>query len=67
MFRSLEAFWPLIVLLIVLLWGAPKLPGMAKSLGQSIRAFKKEMKKPDEVDESKADESKPSDNKSAGE
>jgi sec-independent protein translocase protein TatA len=61
MFRSLEAFWPLIVLLIVLLWGAPKLPGMAKSLGQSIRAFKKEMKKPDEVDETKPEEGKAGD------
>jgi sec-independent protein translocase protein TatA len=66
MFRSLEAFWPLIALLIVLLWGAPKLPGMAKSLGQSIRVFKKEMKKPEEAEDSKPSESKTGD-KPAGE
>ena len=65
MIRSLEAFWPLIVLLVVLLWGAPKLPGMAKSLGQSIRAFKKEMKHTD--DEESTDSKKKSDeNKPAG-
>lgn len=40
----------LIVLVIVLLlFGAPKLPGMARSLGQSMRIFKSE------VDEMKTD------------
>ena len=29
-----------VILLIVLLFGAPKLPGMARSLGQSMRIFK---------------------------
>jgi sec-independent protein translocase protein TatA len=45
MFRGLES-WHLIVivLVVVLLWGAPKLPGMAKSLGESLRIFRKEMK-----------------------
>ena len=42
----------LVVLLVVLLlFGAPKLPGMARSLGQSMRILKsevKEMKKDDE-------------------
>ena len=32
-----------VILLIVLLFGAPKLPGMARSLGQSMRIFKSEM------------------------
>ena len=32
-----------VILLIVLLFGAPKLPGMARSLGQSMRIFKSEV------------------------
>ncbi|MBU1588907.1 MAG: twin-arginine translocase TatA/TatE family subunit [Actinobacteria bacterium] len=39
--------WPhLIVLLVIilLLFGAPKLPGLARSLGQSMRIFRGEMK-----------------------
>jgi len=38
--------WHIIVLVLVVLvlWGAPKLPGFAKSLGQSMRIFRKEMK-----------------------
>lgn len=33
-----------IVLVVLIIWGAPKLPGFAKSLGQSMRIFRKEMK-----------------------
>ncbi|MEX5271316.1 Sec-independent protein translocase subunit TatA [Kocuria sabuli] len=43
----------IILLVILLLFGAPKLPGMARSLGQSLRIFKsevKEMKKDDQPD-----------------
>jgi len=39
--------WPhLLVLLaiILLLFGAPKLPGLARSLGQSMRIFRSEVK-----------------------
>jgi sec-independent protein translocase protein TatA len=39
--------WPhLIVLLVIilLLFGAPKLPGLARSLGQSMRIFRSEVK-----------------------
>jgi sec-independent protein translocase protein TatA len=38
--------WHLIILLIVilLLFGAPKLPGLARSLGQSMRIFRSEVK-----------------------
>jgi len=32
-----------IVLVILLLFGAPKLPGLARSLGQSMKIFKKEV------------------------
>lgn len=34
----------IIVAVILLLFGAPKLPGLAKSLGQSMRIFKSEVK-----------------------
>ncbi|MFT6534318.1 MAG: sec-independent protein translocase protein TatA, partial [Alpinimonas sp.] len=34
--------WHLLIIIavVVLLFGAPKLPGMARSLGQSMRIFK---------------------------
>ena len=45
MIRGLEGWHFIIILvLVLLLWGAPKLPGLAKSLGQSMRIFRKEMK-----------------------
>ena len=34
----------LILVVILLLFGGPKLPGMARSLGQSMRIFKSEVK-----------------------
>lgn len=34
----------IVLLLAILLWGGPKLPGLAKSLGESMRIFRKEMK-----------------------
>ena len=41
MIRGLEGWHFIIILVIVLLlWGAPKLPGLAKSLGQSMRIFR---------------------------
>lgn len=45
MLRGLEG-WHFIVLavIILLIWGGPKLPGMAKNLGESMRVFRKEMK-----------------------
>lgn len=44
--------WHLVVILFVvlLLFGAPKLPGLAKSLGQSMRILKKEVRS-DSADE----------------
>lgn len=33
----------IIVILALLLFGAPKLPGMARSIGQSLRIFKSEV------------------------
>jgi sec-independent protein translocase protein TatA len=47
-----------IVAVVVLLFGAPKLPGLAKSLGQSLRIFRGEMKQmKDESSEAKATDS----------
>ncbi|MBG6185235.1 sec-independent protein translocase protein TatA [Arthrobacter sp. CAN_A214] len=34
----------MIVVIALLLFGAPKLPGMARSLGQSMRIFKSEVR-----------------------
>ncbi len=45
MFRGLEG-WHFIVIAVVVLviWGGPKLPGIAKNLGESMRVFRKEMR-----------------------
>ncbi|GAA1583171.1 Sec-independent protein translocase protein TatA [Leucobacter aridicollis] len=39
-----------IVFIIVLLFGAPKLPALAKSLGQSAKILKREVSSDDPVD-----------------
>jgi len=45
---NLTGWHGLILLLVVLLlFAAPKLPGLARSLGQSIAIFRGEVKKPD--------------------
>ncbi|MCQ2000769.1 Sec-independent protein translocase subunit TatA [Arthrobacter zhaoxinii] len=38
--------WQIIVIVVlaILLFGAPKLPGLARSLGQSLRIFKSEVR-----------------------
>ena len=47
--------WELLLILaiVVLLFGAKKLPGLASGLGQSLRAFKKSVSEPDELEEGK--------------
>ncbi|WP_296648635.1 twin-arginine translocase TatA/TatE family subunit [Rhodoluna sp.] len=47
--------WIIILAIVLLLWGAPKLPGLAKSLGESIRVFRKEMKPGDSKSDKTAD------------
>ncbi|MBK5238390.1 MAG: Sec-independent protein translocase subunit TatA [Actinomycetales bacterium] len=50
--------WHLLIIIavVVLLFGAPKLPGLARSLGQSMRIFKSEIKTmKDEGAEAKAE------------
>ena len=57
--------WIIILAIVLLLWGGPKLPGLAKSLAQSMRVFRKEIKT---TEEAKADEdSKPADAPAEGE
>ena len=49
---NLTGWHGLILLLVVLLlFAAPKLPGLARSLGQSITIFRGEVKKPPADDE----------------
>jgi sec-independent protein translocase protein TatA len=48
----------LIVLLIVVLFGAKRLPDIGAGLGQGIRGFKKAMKDTDPEDKDKRDERK---------
>ena len=44
MFANLTGWHVLIVLFVILLlFGAPKLPGLAKSIGQSLRIFRGEV------------------------
>jgi sec-independent protein translocase protein TatA len=44
--RLFDNPWTIIILIIIvlLLFGAPKLPGLARSVGQSMRIFKSEVK-----------------------
>lgn len=46
----------LILVIVLLLFGAPKLPGLARSLGQSMKIFRAEIKDPNKVDDTAADE-----------
>ncbi|MCU1546563.1 MAG: preprotein translocase [Homoserinimonas sp.] len=47
MFANLNGWHAVILLVIILLlFGAPKLPALAKSLGQSMKIFKNEVKTP---------------------
>ena len=41
---NLGAHWWVILIIVVLLFGAPKLPVLARSMGQSMRIFKNEIK-----------------------
>ncbi|MDM7853360.1 twin-arginine translocase TatA/TatE family subunit [Cellulomonas alba] len=68
MFRNGLQAWHVIVLLvvIVLLFGANRLPGVAKSVGQSMKIFRNEMRDLRD-DESKPDEKKTGTNGTSGE
>lgn len=40
----------ILILVVILLFAAPKLPGLARSLGQSMTIFKKEVRTKDDDD-----------------
>lgn len=42
----------ILILVVILLFAAPKLPGLARSLGQSMTIFKKEVRAKDDDDTS---------------
>lgn len=44
--RLFDSPWPIVIIIVValLLFAAPKLPAMARSLGQSMRIIKSEVK-----------------------
>ena len=49
MFQGFTGWHALIILVVVvLLFGATKLPALAKSVGQSMKIFRSEMKNPDD-------------------
>ena len=41
----------IILVIILLLFGAPKLPGLARSVGQSMKIFRNEIKDPAKADD----------------
>jgi len=51
--------WIIILAIVLLLWGGPKLPGLAKSIAQSMRVFRKEIKS--------TEDAKPADKPAEGE
>lgn|GEM_PF-877831 len=40
----------LVILIVILIFGSNKLPEIGSGLGRAIRDFRKEIKKPDEID-----------------
>ncbi|NBN91620.1 MAG: twin-arginine translocase TatA/TatE family subunit [Actinobacteria bacterium] len=44
MFGRNPEMWLLVILVVVILFGAKRLPDSARSLGRSLRIFKSEMK-----------------------
>jgi len=50
--QNLAGHWWVILIIVVLLFGAPKLPALARSMGQSLKIFKAEVKSNDDSDPS---------------
>ncbi|MGO4453794.1 Sec-independent protein translocase subunit TatA [Arthrobacter sp. RAF14] len=59
--RLFDGPWPIVIIIIValLLFAAPKLPQMARSLGQSMRIMKSEVKQMKDDSPSKAKSEEP--------
>ncbi|HMM81616.1 MAG TPA: twin-arginine translocase TatA/TatE family subunit [Terrimesophilobacter sp.] len=59
MFQGFTGWHALIILVVVvLLFGATKLPGLAKSVGQSMKIFRSEMKSSDADENASEDKAK---------
>jgi sec-independent protein translocase protein TatA len=54
MLGNLGAHWWIILIIVLLLFGAPRLPGLARSMGQSMRIFRQEIKTPGDDEPTKA-------------
>lgn len=52
--------WLLLILVVVILFGAKRLPDSARSLGRSLRIFKSEMKELNKDEKKSDDEDKSS-------
>ena len=52
--------WLLLILVVVLLFGAKRLPDSARALGRSLRIFKSEVKELNKEEKKGEDEGKPS-------
>lgn len=46
----------IILVIVLVIFGAGKLPEIGEGLGRGIRSFRKEIKRPDEIDVTPADE-----------
>lgn len=55
--------WVIILVVVLLLFGATRLPALAKSLGQSAKVFRKEIKSDDVDDAPTASSDQPTDKK----
>jgi sec-independent protein translocase protein TatA len=53
-FGGIASHWWIILIIVLLLFGAPKLPGLARSMGQSMRIFRQEMKNSGDDEPAKA-------------
>lgn len=49
--------WAVLILLVIVLFGAKRLPDAAKSIGQSLKAFKSEMEPESEAAKNKDESS----------
>ena len=48
----------IILVIVLVIFGAGKLPEIGEGLGRGIRGFRKEIKRPDEIDVTPEDDSK---------
>lgn len=61
---NLAGHWWIILLVVLLVFGATRLPQLARGVGQSINILKKEVKGKDDVDASDQPETSSSDTRS---